>query len=252
MDFIPIDEGPRGLPQAPMIGPAELRSETPVEARMLLREAGIATMGNPMDLRFDVGGSTIRMLNQLMQTASYRKNVPKCEGVEIYVDYEIGLHAVFMAKERNLLDDYVIVYDPNDYVTRRPNARNYPTIYSMVRPMLNIRESCLNIGPYAGIGVCYALSYAFCRIYKATDRERLERILRDPTLDNRAIIRFALGDPRHWADIIIGIRRPPSFQQLRRAILEYTDPISEIIEVDDESEVEYDELPSDVEYDELP
>ena len=218
MSFFPIDVDASVQP-TPF---AELRIDTPSVVREgILTDTDniLAEKGHdPLSHR-----TTIHALNILLQKESF-KRYPSCPGIHIFRIPE-GLHAVFVLKKKDALGYHVIVYDPNDYagvhhtyvppfnyVVRK--GREFPA--DTVHPLMQ-RQEGFNYGPFVGPGVCYALSYAFCRLYQAfnTERGKFEQIITNDYYNARDILRIVFGSPNNWVPILKGERNPPSLEQLR-------------------------------------
>lgn len=212
MSFFPIIDV-----DAPPVEPAsfaELRSDTPLDVREgILTEVDkyfVEKGYNPLDHR-----TTIRALNILLQHEPFRR-YPPCPGIHIFRIPDRGLHAVFALNLKDALGMHVVVYDPNDYAGTH---LIYATPFEgdIIRPLMR-RQKGLNYGPLVGPGVCYALSYAFCRIYHAfkTDRGFFESIITNDRYNARDILRIVLGSPNNWIPILKGESEPPNLEQLRR------------------------------------
>ena len=217
MSFFPIDASVEPTP------PAELRSDTP----SVVRESILTDVDNiladwgqdPLSHR-----TTVRALNFLLQEESF-KRYPPCPGIHIFRIPDGQLHAVFAIDLKDALGWHVVVYDPNDYAGVHHSYT--PPFNSVVRgheefsadrihPLMR-RQEGFNYGPLVGPGVCYALSYAFCRLYHAfnTDRSKFEAIITNDGYNVRDILRIVFGSPNNWVPILKGERAPPSLEQLR-------------------------------------
>jgi hypothetical protein len=212
MSFFPIIDVDAPVEPASF---AELRSDTPLD----VREGILTEVDNylrkkfydPLDHR-----TTINALNILLQHEPFQR-YPPCHGINTFHIPDRGWHAVFALNLKDALGWHAVVYDPNDYAgthlvyTLTPFAGE-----DIIRPLMR-RQEGLNFGPLVGPGVCYALSYAFCRLYRAffPDRHFFESIITNDRYDARDFLRIVLGTPNNWIPILKGERDPPSLEQLR-------------------------------------